>query len=117
MKTETMLERVDHFLVADDHATLVVRDGKRLRALPAERPEDERALKSDKPSRESGWIDLNRVRLSVSPTKEWRQMLARSVAAAARPVLGSRHVGHRLGSGLRALRAAARQRVDAKRAV
>ena len=75
LKTETMLERIDHFVVADDHATLVVRDGKRLRALPAERPEDERALRSDKPSRESGWIDLNRVRISVSPRKEWKQML------------------------------------------
>ena len=74
MKTETILERVDQFLLADDHVTLIIRDGKRLRALPAEKPDDERALKSDTPSRQSGWIDLNRVRLSVSPRSEWRQM-------------------------------------------
>ena len=29
----------------------------------------------DKPSRESGWLDLNRIRVSVDPRKEWRQML------------------------------------------
>ena len=75
LKTETMLERIDHFILADDHVTLIVRDGKRLRALPAEKTDDESALKSDKPSRQSGWIDLDRVRISLSPRLEWRQML------------------------------------------
>ncbi len=42
---------------------------------------------------------------------------ARGVAPAARPVLGPRHVGHRLGSGLPPLRAAARARRDPRRAL
>ena len=30
--------------------------------------------KEDKPGRESGWIDLGRVKVSIQPAAEWRQM-------------------------------------------
>ncbi|MCA9428551.1 MAG: PDZ domain-containing protein, partial [Candidatus Omnitrophica bacterium] len=62
------------FVVAADATTVLLRMGKRLRALaadtdPKDRPDD------DKPSRRSGWLDLNRVRLMLDPPAEWRQML------------------------------------------
>jgi tricorn protease len=78
MKTETLVDKADGFVVADDHVTLVLREGKRLRAVRADRKQDprERATPaSDEPSRKSGWIDLSRVRLSVDPRREWAQML------------------------------------------
>jgi len=77
-KAETLVERVDRFVIADDHSTLVLRQGKRVRAIRADRVPDPRKRsvpQSDEPSRKSGWIDLSRVRVSVDPRREWRQML------------------------------------------
>jgi tricorn protease len=79
LRAETLQNEADAFALAADHVTLVVRTSKRLRAIPVHRrPDFERdpAQRSDKPSRRSGWIDLERVRASVDPPKEWRQMLA-----------------------------------------
>jgi len=77
LKTETLAEKVERFSLARDHTTLVVRDGKRLRAIPANRKLDARdaATQSEAPSRKSGWIDLDRVRAAVDPRAEWRQIL------------------------------------------
>ena len=76
LRTDTVMEHVDNFVLAADHTTLVVRDGKRLRAIAAEKSDDhKRSGKSEEPSRKTGWIDLSRIRLSVDPRLEWRQML------------------------------------------
>ena len=78
-KTETLHGRADDFALAADHTTLVVRDGKRLRAIRADRSPDPRErtapTEGDEPSRKTGWIDLARVRVSVDPPQEWAQML------------------------------------------
>ena len=78
LRTETLMEKADSFALAADYTTLLVREGKRLRAIAANRtpePDRDRARASDEPSRKSGWIDLDRVRVSVEPRLEWRQML------------------------------------------
>ena len=77
LRTETLLDKVDRFVVANDGMTLVIREGKRLRAVPANRKLEasDPDVQSDTPSRKSGWIDLGRVRVSVDPRSEWRQML------------------------------------------
>jgi tricorn protease len=80
LRAELIVEGVNTFELAPDGSTLVYRDDKRLRALPVmpkrERNNDGAEKEAgDKPSRESGWIDLNRIRLSVDPRQEWRQML------------------------------------------
>ena len=73
LKTEVMVERADRMVVNASGTAMVVRDGKKLRALPATRkPEKDTG---DTPSRKSGWIDLGRVRVSVSSRSEWKQML------------------------------------------
>jgi tricorn protease len=75
-KAETLAERADGFALSADGGTLIVRDGRKLRALdPARRPEPPKNGADDTPSRASGWIDLARVRVSVDPRREWRQML------------------------------------------
>jgi tricorn protease len=72
LKHEVMIGKVDEFVLAADHTTLLVREGKRLRVLEAgKRPE----ASDGSPSRKSGWIDLARVKTVVEPRKEWRQML------------------------------------------
>ncbi len=77
LRAETLVEKADRFALADDAITLVVREGKRLRAIAANRkPEPkEEAAQADAPSRKSGWIDLDRIRASVDPRREWAQML------------------------------------------
>ncbi len=78
LRAETLMERADFFAIAADATTLIVRDDKRLRAIAASRSieaDRDPAAKSDVPSRKSGWIDLARIRLSVEPRQEWRQML------------------------------------------
>ncbi len=78
LRTETLMEKADRFALGSDYTTLVVREGKRLRAIaPNRKPETDRegAGASEEPSRKSGWIDLERIRLSVEPRLEWRQML------------------------------------------
>ncbi len=71
------LAPADGFMLAADGHTLIVRDGKGLRAIDATRPADEKTkTESDKPSRKSGHIDLARVRVAVDPPAEWAQILA-----------------------------------------
>jgi tricorn protease len=72
---EVLASGVSEVVVSADRTTMVYRSGPHLRALPAGQkpPED---AEHDPPSRKRGWVDLARVRVSVEPEAEWRQMLA-----------------------------------------
>ena len=76
-RAETLAERADAFELAADHCTLLLRDGKRVRAIDVNRkPDAAKPTPADlgPPSRENGWLELGRVRLSVDPRAEWAQM-------------------------------------------
>ena len=67
---ERILDEVTDFRLGPDRRTLLYRSGNRLRVIRAgERPSDD-----EEPGRSSGWIDLDRVKVSVRPAAEWRQM-------------------------------------------
>ncbi|MCC5574191.1 PDZ domain-containing protein [Microtetraspora sp. AC03309] len=69
-KAEVLVTGLTDFRLGRDRTTLLYRAGDRLRVVKAgEEPPDD-----DTPSRTSGWIDLNRVKVSVAPDAEWRQM-------------------------------------------
>ncbi|MEV4110914.1 PDZ domain-containing protein [Nonomuraea sp. NPDC049695] len=69
-KNEHFADGVTDFELGRDHKTLLYRADSRLRVVKAgEAPGDEEA-----PGRESGWIDLSRIKVSVCPEAEWRQM-------------------------------------------
>ena len=75
-QVQPLVDKADGFSVAADQHTLLVREGQRLRALPAAKPrEDKDAGADERPSRKSGWVDLGRIRLGVDPKLEWRQLL------------------------------------------
>ncbi|WP_418318066.1 S41 family peptidase [Piscinibacter sakaiensis] len=74
-QAETIVEKADGFTLADDHQTLLVRCGKKLRVIAADRKPEPPPAGSDKPSRKSGWIDLERIRASLQPRAERAQML------------------------------------------
>ena len=72
LKQETLTGGISGFALSRDGKTLLYRSGQRLRLVKAgEKPDDKNG---DRPGRRSGWIDLGRVRVSVDPGLEWRQM-------------------------------------------
>lgn len=75
LSSETWFERCDGVTLSADCSTLAVRIKDRARvASVSQGPNRDDDAKDDKPSRKSGWIDLDRVRASVTPQSEWRQM-------------------------------------------
>jgi tricorn protease len=73
-KSERLFDGVNDFDLSRDNKTLIYRAHHRLRALKAgEKPKLENG---DRASRESGWLDLHRVKVSVQPAAEWKQMFA-----------------------------------------
>ena len=71
-KYEWLTDDVSAFDVSRDHTTLVYRSGHRLRVLKAgEKPPKHG---SQEPGRESGWLALQRIKVSVRPRAEWKQM-------------------------------------------
>lgn len=73
-KQEWLMDGVSNFDLSRDTKTLVYRSNYRLRVLKA----GEKAPKGDssEANRENGWLDLNRVKVSVQPAAEWKQMFA-----------------------------------------
>src|SRR5438270_1060056 len=71
-KQERLVDGISDFSIGRDGKTLLYQSGDRLRVLKAgEKAPDK---KDDKPGRESGWIDLGRVKVSIQPEAEWKQM-------------------------------------------
>ncbi|WP_214323917.1 S41 family peptidase [Nonomuraea sediminis] len=71
LEQETFAEDVTDFQLGRDHKSLLYRSGDRLRVVKADQvPEGD----DDEPGRAGGWIDLSRVKVSVRPEAEWRQM-------------------------------------------
>jgi tricorn protease len=64
----TLVEGLDRFEVSGDGTRLAVVDGDGLRIVPAARPADK-----DNPD-DSVEVDLTRIRVTVDPAAEWRQM-------------------------------------------
>jgi len=72
-KTEVVANDITDFKVSRENETLIYRAGNRLRVL-AVAPLDKNKPADSKPSMKTGWIDLNRIKVSVDPEKEWKQM-------------------------------------------
>ncbi len=73
-KQEHIAGEVSDFSVTADGKKLLYVSNHRLRVLKAgEKAPD--SSNGDKPGRESGWIDLGRVKVSIRPGAEWHQML------------------------------------------
>jgi tricorn protease len=71
-KLDTLIDGLTSFEVSMDAKTLIYRMGNRLRTLRAgDKPDNKGGASA---SRQSGWLDLNRLKVSVSPGAEWAQM-------------------------------------------
>ncbi|MBS0272239.1 MAG: PDZ domain-containing protein [Proteobacteria bacterium] len=69
-REETLITKVSSFTLSGDFHWLCYYSAKKLRVVKAgEKPQD-----NDLSYRKGGWIDLNRVKVSVSPSQEWVQI-------------------------------------------
>lgn len=71
---EVFMEGVNSFALSKDCKSLLIRVDNKLRVLPAGEKPSEKVLADTKPGKKSGLVDLERIKLSVVPTLEWRQM-------------------------------------------
>ncbi len=71
-KIDTIIDGLTSFEVSLDAKTLIYRMGNKLRVLHAGDKPDGKG--GNAPSRQSGWLDLNRLKVAVSPAAEWAQM-------------------------------------------
>jgi tricorn protease len=75
LKYEVLAEGVNSFEVSRDSKMMIYRSRQRLRVFKAgEKPG--KTDSGDRPNRETGWLDLNRIKVSVQPSEEWKQMFA-----------------------------------------
>ncbi|MCW3052279.1 MAG: hypothetical protein JWN14_1449, partial [Chthonomonadales bacterium] len=72
LKHEPLISKVSEFTVSKDGKTLAYRSARKLRVVMAGYKTDEKA--GAEPGRKGGWIDLGRVKVSVEPGVEWKQM-------------------------------------------
>lgn len=72
LKFEPFVEGINAFSLSKDGKTLAYRHKDRLRVVKTAAKPD---AKETKAGRASGWIELERIRLSVVPRAEWGQML------------------------------------------
>jgi tricorn protease len=72
-KRDTLVVGVTEFKLSLQGKALIYRAGNRLRVWKAGDKIDESQAKNGY-SRKSGWLDLSRIKISVTPPTEWRQM-------------------------------------------
>jgi tricorn protease len=70
---EKVTDGLSDFRLAADHRTLLCWAGNRLRVVRAGQVVED-GDRAAQPGRASGWVDLDRVKVSVRPDAEWRQM-------------------------------------------
>jgi tricorn protease len=73
-KIETLYHHVSEFEVSQDYTTLAYRSGNDLRIVKAGEKIDDTEDESHY-SKKNGWIDLDRLKLSIQPAYEWQQMM------------------------------------------
>lgn len=71
---EVFMEGVNSFDLSADGQSILIRVDNKLRILPSAEKPSEKVLADHKPGKKSGLVDLERIKLSVTPTLEWRQM-------------------------------------------
>ncbi|MBV9614235.1 MAG: PDZ domain-containing protein [Ktedonobacteraceae bacterium] len=74
-KSEHLIDGVSDFDLSRDSKTLIYRSHHRLRVFRAG-DKTSKLEGGEKASRETGWLSLQRVKVSVQPAAEWKQMFA-----------------------------------------
>lgn len=75
LKYEVLADGVSNFEVSRDGKSALYRARHRVRVFKAS-DKPGKSDSSERANRETGWLDLNRVKVSVLPGEEWKQMFA-----------------------------------------
>ncbi|MFN7710006.1 MAG: S41 family peptidase [Holosporales bacterium] len=73
LKVETFADHVHSFSLSQDSQWVAYASDHRLRVVKADERHEDRH-EGERPSKKTGWIDLSRLRVSVDPGFEWRQI-------------------------------------------
>ena len=73
-KESVFVDRITGFKLSGDGSAMACRIGRKLRVIPAKRDPSQKLSSESQPDRESGWIDLSRIKVSIEPAHEWQQM-------------------------------------------
>ena len=74
-KEDALVVGISDFWLSRDSSMLLYRAGERLRLVKAgEKPPEPPGQDPNAPGKATGWLDLERVKVSVRPDFEWRQM-------------------------------------------
>ncbi len=73
-KVEKVVDGISSFTTSMDGSAIGLRVAKKYRVVPVGFREENSP--PDEPSRETGWIDMGRLRVQVDPGTEWKQMAA-----------------------------------------
>jgi tricorn protease len=74
-KQETLITDIHSFVLNHEANVMAYRVRDRVRVIKSgEKPRERDKDKSEGTSRQSGWIDLDRMKVSLMPPAEWRQM-------------------------------------------
>lgn len=73
-KREQIAANVGNYLLSGNYDVIAYQSGNRLRVQHVKMLGKEKDSGDTVPSRKTGWIDLSRIKLSVEPIAEWRQM-------------------------------------------
>ncbi len=72
LKHEPLIHKISEFTLSRDGKSLAYRSARKLRVVVAGVKPDDKA--GQDAGRKSGWIDLSRIKVSLEPGVEWRQM-------------------------------------------
>ena len=74
LEESVFLDRITSFELSGDGSAMACRIGRKLRVIEAKRDPAKKLPAEGDPGRESGWIDLSRIKASIEPPQEWQQM-------------------------------------------
>ncbi|OQX56174.1 MAG: peptidase [Candidatus Cloacimonas sp. 4484_209] len=67
-------DAITDFKLSKDGSAVALRIGNRLRVVKTKKLPQEELPKGNKPGRKTGWINLSRIKVSIEPILEWKQM-------------------------------------------
>lgn len=73
-KREQIANSVNNYTVSRNCEVLLYQSGSRIRVVNIKGLGKDKDGNDTTPGRRTGWVDLNRIKLSVEPIAEWRQM-------------------------------------------
>ncbi len=73
-KVTSIKDDVSSFRVARDYKSIIYRSGGEIRVVGVDDKDLDKSKSGTEYTKKSGWIDVNRAKISVVPQEEWRQM-------------------------------------------